>query len=213
MILCTVTNFTSDILLDCEALSVALPHRYHLKDHLQNFEGNAVERDFVASAALNLLHVRFLLHSVFMAKTFEPSEDLLKVSGSMLKLAAEVAVLQSSLANSGTGFIWKVSSCSAAKNITALTSTDRILWPTCCWHHMSRLGQPDSARTQCVLCRTDGPRSWSLRRTCRCRSPDSPGPTQLCTIVRCNSHHQKCAQSRQSWSAEYISTKRECARH
>lgn len=101
-------NDTSGILLDCEALLAALPHRYRLTDHLRSFEGNAVERDFVASAALNLLHVRFLLHSVFMTKTSEPSEELLGVSGNMLKLAAEVAVLQSSLDNSGTGFIWKV---------------------------------------------------------------------------------------------------------
>lgn len=99
---------SNGILLDCEALLAALPHRYRLTDHLKTFEGNAVERDFVASAALNLLHVRFLLHSVFMTKTSEPSEELLGVSGSMLKLAAEVAVLQRSLANSGTGFIWKV---------------------------------------------------------------------------------------------------------
>ncbi|KAI5360087.1 Putative zn(2)-C6 fungal-type DNA-binding domain-containing protein [Septoria linicola] len=101
---------TMEIHQECEALTIALPARYRLEDNLKAFEGTAVERDFVASAALNLLHVRFLLHSASMARTSDPSDDLLSVSGAMLKLAAEVAVLKESLANSGTGFIWKIAS-------------------------------------------------------------------------------------------------------
>lgn len=105
------TNFPiySAITQDIAALEAVLPEKYHLPAHLKDFQGTAVERDFVASAALNLLHVRFLLHSSFMQRASEPSEELISVSSTMLKLAAEVAVLKPSLANSGTGFIWKAS--------------------------------------------------------------------------------------------------------
>lgn len=98
----------SVILRDCGALQASLPPRYHLSGHLKDFQGSAIERDFVASAALNLLHVRFLLHSSFIQGS--PNDELISVSAAMLKLAAEVAVLKSTLANSGTGFIWKASS-------------------------------------------------------------------------------------------------------
>lgn len=96
---------------DCEALGAALPSGYHISGHLKNFLGSPIERDFVASAALNLLHVRFLLHSSYMQDACGPNDELIGVSAAMLKLAAEVAVLKPTLANSGTGFIWKASLC------------------------------------------------------------------------------------------------------
>ncbi|CAK1362746.1 hypothetical protein CB0940_05070 [Cercospora beticola] len=104
------TQASNVILTECDALMTALPERYRLENHLKDFEGTAIQRDFVASAALNLLHVRFLLHTPSMTRTSVPSHELVMVSGAMLKIAAEVAMLKDSLANSGTGFIWKIAS-------------------------------------------------------------------------------------------------------
>lgn len=98
----------SAILQDCISLDACLPERFRLASHLKDFQGSAVERDFVASVALNILHVRFLLHSS-MQRAAEPCGELINISASMLKLATEVAILKPVLANSGTGFIWKVS--------------------------------------------------------------------------------------------------------
>ncbi|KAF2210472.1 hypothetical protein CERZMDRAFT_45575 [Cercospora zeae-maydis SCOH1-5] len=103
-------NLCSAILAECDLLMDILPERYRLGDHLKNFEGSAAERDFVASAALNLHHVQFLLYSPSMTRTSTPTPELLMVSGAMLKLTAEIAMLKDSLANSGTGFIWKIAS-------------------------------------------------------------------------------------------------------
>ncbi|KAM3420494.1 hypothetical protein BST61_g3762 [Cercospora zeina] len=101
---------SSAILAECDLLMDILPERYRVGGHLKNFEGSAAERDFVASAALNLHHVQFLLYSPSMTRTSMPTPELLMVSGAMLKLTAEIAMLKDSLANSGTGFIWKIAS-------------------------------------------------------------------------------------------------------
>ncbi|CZT18118.1 uncharacterized protein RCC_03958 [Ramularia collo-cygni] len=96
------------ILQDCVALEASLPSRYQLPGHLKDFQGTAVERDFVASAALNILHVRFLMHSSPMQGASEIGSELIIVSAAMLKLVGEITILKATLANSGTGFIWKI---------------------------------------------------------------------------------------------------------
>lgn len=68
-----------------------------------------IERDFLASARLNYLHVHFLLHLSQNERIKEPSHHLLSVSAEMLSLVVEAAVLKEQLLNSGTGIVWRVS--------------------------------------------------------------------------------------------------------
>lgn len=85
-----------------------LPQKYQYSGDLKLPLYKPVERDFVASARLNYLHVLFLLRLTFIHHISEQDNELLDISAEMLHLVATAAVMKDRLSFSGTGLIWKV---------------------------------------------------------------------------------------------------------
>ncbi|OBT83805.1 hypothetical protein VE02_08659 [Pseudogymnoascus sp. 03VT05] len=80
------------------------PPHHDIHCHLGPFE-----RDFLAGARLDHLHILFLLCLVSLRHISEPDDSLLEVAVEMLSLVVETIVLRERLVNSGTSLIWKVS--------------------------------------------------------------------------------------------------------
>lgn len=85
-----------------------LPHKYQYDGDLRLIHCNPVERDFVASARLNYLHVLFLLRLQLVRNIPEQDDELLNISAEVLHIVAQAAVMKDRLSFSGTGLIWKV---------------------------------------------------------------------------------------------------------
>lgn len=85
-----------------------LPQKYHYSGDLKLYHCNPVERDFVASARLNYLHVLFLLRLQLVRHASEQDDELLGISAEVLHIVAQAAVMKDRLSFSGTGLIWKV---------------------------------------------------------------------------------------------------------
>ncbi|KAG0645056.1 Quinic acid utilization activator [Hyphodiscus hymeniophilus] len=83
----------------------ALPPRFRLEGALKYCGRKAVERDFMASARLNHLHILFLLRLALVRRMAEPDSQLISISADILSLAVEIAVLKEHLSNSGTGIV------------------------------------------------------------------------------------------------------------
>ncbi|KFY41746.1 hypothetical protein V495_04814 [Pseudogymnoascus sp. VKM F-4514 (FW-929)] len=86
-----------------------LPPHFKLMTSLKDCHLGPFERDFLAGARLDHLHIRFLLCLVSLRHISEPDDSLLEVAFEMLSLVVETIVLRERLVNSGTSLIWKVS--------------------------------------------------------------------------------------------------------
>jgi hypothetical protein len=95
---------------DLEQLWLELPPHFRLTTTLAAAKGSPFVRDFLANQRLEYLHTHFLLGLTYLQKHPEPNEILLGVAGEMLSLIVEIILLRSKLVNSGTGWLWKVSS-------------------------------------------------------------------------------------------------------
>lgn len=95
---------------DLEQLWLELPAHFRLTTTLAASKGSPFVRDFLANQRLEYLHTHFLLGLTYLQKHPEPNEILLGVAGEMLSLIVEIILLRSKLVNSGTGWLWKVSS-------------------------------------------------------------------------------------------------------
>lgn len=98
----------STIKEDAQAQWLLLPEAYRYKGDLKSHHHKSIERDFIASARLNHLHVFFMLHLVFAREAIEHYVELLTVCTDILNLVVRIAVIKARLTNSGTGLIWKV---------------------------------------------------------------------------------------------------------
>lgn len=87
---------------------MSLPPKYQYSGDLKLHHYKPIERDFVASARLNYLHILFLLRLSFIRHVSEQDHELLSISVETLHLVAKAAVMRNRLSFSGTGLIWKV---------------------------------------------------------------------------------------------------------
>ncbi|EME45299.1 hypothetical protein DOTSEDRAFT_129045 [Dothistroma septosporum NZE10] len=102
-------NVARDVQMTSERLWYSLPRRFRLEGPLRLCDSfTPVERDFLASAKLNYLHIHFLLRLTLTQCTPEPDAELLGVAVQILNLTVQAIVLKSHVENSGTGHVWKV---------------------------------------------------------------------------------------------------------
>ena len=86
-----------------------MPAEFRLENTLNERGRNAFERDFMLSSRLNYLHVVFLIRFVQLKGLGEPDDSIVYVAEEMLRLVTEATLQRDRLANSGVGFVWKVS--------------------------------------------------------------------------------------------------------
>ncbi|KUJ09037.1 uncharacterized protein LY89DRAFT_318376 [Mollisia scopiformis] len=87
----------------------ALPAHFRLEGKLNDcITTSPFERDFLLSTRLNHLQVKFLLQFVLLDSLAQPDEVIVTITQQMLSLVVEGILLRDQLANSGTGFIWKI---------------------------------------------------------------------------------------------------------
>ena len=86
-----------------------MPRDLRLESDLGEHRNSPTTRDFIASSRLNFLHVHFLLKFVETNGTQEADFSLCTTAFEMLGLVMDVITQRDSLANSGTGLMWKVS--------------------------------------------------------------------------------------------------------
>ncbi|VUC35885.1 unnamed protein product [Clonostachys rosea] len=87
----------------------SLPGNFRLQESLGNHKEGPWERDFLASARLNYLHVHFLVHLLCQGSSTEPSIEFVNLSREILVLVTEVIVLRHELVcSTGTSFEWKL---------------------------------------------------------------------------------------------------------
>lgn len=101
---------------------LALPSRFRLAGKLMSSGHSPIERDFLASARLNHLHVLFLLQLSLSSSNIEPGSALLVVSAEILGLVTEETMIREHLINSGTGLVWRVLSHGLVRELY----TDRV---------------------------------------------------------------------------------------
>ncbi|KAJ5540094.1 hypothetical protein N7504_000296 [Penicillium tannophilum] len=87
---------------------LALPANLRLGGSLKHCTRTPFDRDFLAHARLQHLHVLFLLRLLLLNTMTEPDIPIIETAGQMLALVVECILLRDQLTNSGTGLIWKV---------------------------------------------------------------------------------------------------------
>ncbi|KAJ5924695.1 hypothetical protein N7466_008882 [Penicillium verhagenii] len=87
---------------------LALPSPLRLEGSLKQCIRTPFDRDFLAHARLQHLHVIFLLRLLLLNTLTEPDIPIIETAGQMLALVVECILLRDQLTNSGTGLIWKV---------------------------------------------------------------------------------------------------------
>ncbi|KAJ5643939.1 uncharacterized protein N7484_006446 [Penicillium longicatenatum] len=87
---------------------LALPATLRLSGSLKHCSRTPFDRDFLAHARLQHLHVLFLLRLLLLNTMTEPDIPIIETAGQMLALVVECILLRDQLTNSGTGLIWKV---------------------------------------------------------------------------------------------------------
>ncbi|KAJ5648456.1 hypothetical protein N7490_004828 [Penicillium lividum] len=87
---------------------LALPASLRLETSLKQCTRTPFDRDFIAHARLQHLHVLFLLRLLLLNNLTEPDIPIIETAGQMLTLVVECILLRDQLTNSGTGLVWKV---------------------------------------------------------------------------------------------------------
>lgn len=102
--------YNSAIQQKAEEQWLALPANLRLGGSLKHCTRTPFDRDFLAHARLQHLHVLFLLRLLLLNTMTEPDIPIIETAGQMLALVVECILLRDQLTNSGTGLIWKVGS-------------------------------------------------------------------------------------------------------
>ncbi|PSN72388.1 hypothetical protein BS50DRAFT_485249 [Corynespora cassiicola Philippines] len=91
-----------------EAQWAALPAHFRLTTPLKSHNCSPLERDFLASARLNYLHIHFLTSLSLQQHMPEPDAPLISISARLLAVVSESIIAKQTLVNSGTSLVWKV---------------------------------------------------------------------------------------------------------
>lgn len=98
----------SEIEEEADKLWLTLPSHFRWEGSVKEMrDRKAIERDFMISARLNLLHVRLMLGLAIARNLAEPESGVVTTAAAMLRLAVDAAVFKERLISSGTGLVWK----------------------------------------------------------------------------------------------------------
>lgn len=101
-------NSDRNIEAEAEAIWSSLPSHFRVESPLRAYDRTPIERDFMVSARLNHLHIKFLLRLAVLRQVPESDPQLLAVSDSILKLTVNQILHRDRAKNSGTSLVWRV---------------------------------------------------------------------------------------------------------
>jgi hypothetical protein len=75
---------------------------------LNDYRRSPFERDFLISARLDHIHIRFLVRFILLNSLAQPDDEMIQIAHEMLTLVVQAVLARDRLANSGSGLVWKV---------------------------------------------------------------------------------------------------------
>lgn len=113
---------------EAEAHWSSLPSHFRLENPLRAYDREPIERDFMVSARLNHLHIKFMLRLAAL-RQLPPESDpqLLAVGNNILKLTVNQILHRDRLQNSGTSLVWRVRSLFKVSGAKLIRSRSRTM--------------------------------------------------------------------------------------